>query len=256
MLLLVLKSDTTMSDASILIATVKKVLKQQGLRYRDLAKSLDISEASVKRMFSEENFSLQRLGDICGVLGISFSELSAMMESEEKRTDQLSENQELELVSDSKLILLAYLVINGFKFDEIQRYYHYSETEAIQYLVKLDRLRIIDLQPNNRIKLIISPRFSWRKEGPMQRFFTERMQGDFLKDGFVGDYSEHFFLTAMLTEKSAREFQLKISELVTEFKIRNLEDMHEPLANKDNYSMLLAIRPFRSHAFDALRREQ
>lgn len=243
-----------MNNASMLIVTLKKALKQQGLRYSDLAKSLAISEASVKRMFSEKNFSLQRLSDICGVLGMSFPELGAMMESEEKRTDRLSETQEQELVSDTKLLLMAYLVINGLSYREIQQYYQYTESETIQYLAKLDRLGIIDLLPGNRIKLIISPRFSWRRDGPMQAFFTRHMQSDFLANDFMGDGEEHNFLTAMLTEKSAREFAQKIKDLVAEFKIRNLEDKHEAVENRDTYSMLLAIRPFRAHAFDAFRR--
>jgi DNA-binding Xre family transcriptional regulator len=245
-----------MSNASLLINTLKKALKQQGLRYRDLANALEISEASVKRMFSEENFSLQRLSEICGILGMSFPELAAMMELEEKRTDRLSEQQEMELVSDIKLLLMAFLVINGWKFHEIQDYYHFTEPECIHYLAKLDRLRIIELLPNNRIKLIISPKFSWRMDGPMQQFFTQKMQHDFLKDSFLGDKAKHSFLTAMLSEKTAREFAQRIEELVTEFKVRNLEDMHAPLESREIYSMLLAIRPFRPHAFDALRREK
>lgn len=243
-----------MSEAVLIIDALKKALKQQGLRYRDLAQALEISEATVKRMFSEENFSLDRLSQICQVLGVSFTDLAAMMEAEEKRTDRLSEEQEQELVSDIKLLLMAFLAINGWQFNEIRSAYQYTEPETIRYLAKLDKLGIIELLPNNRIKLIISPKFSWRKSGPMQKFFTEHMQADFLNSDFLSEDAKHYFLTAMLTKETAREFAQRIEEVVTEFKVRNLEDMHESLEKREIYSMLLAIRPFRSHAFDMLRR--
>ena len=243
-----------MAEATLIVDALKKALKQQGIRYRDLASHLDVSEATVKRMFSEENFSLERLAQVCQILGMGFSDLAAIMEAEEKRTDRLSEEQEQELASDIKLLLMAFLVINGWQFEQIQAAYQYTAPETIQYLIKLDRLGIIELLPNNRIKLIISPKFSWRKTGPMQRFFTHHMQQDFLESDFLSEDAKHYFLTAMLSPETAHEFARRIEDVVTEFKVRNLEDMHEPLEKREVYSMLLAIRPFRPHAFDLLRR--
>lgn len=242
-----------MSETALLIKVVKKELKNQGLKYRDLARLLDISEASVKRMFSEGNFSLQRLNEICTALDIRFADLASMMKSEERRTDSLSYQQEQELVADIKLLLMAFLVINGWKFDQVQCCYRYTEHEAVQYLAHLDRLGIIELLPGNRIKLLISPKFTWRRDGPMQQFFVGHLQQDFLKHGFAGREDSHYFITGMLTEDVAHELEARIESLVQEFKNRNLENIHEPLEKRQIYSMLVAMRPWRPHAFDELR---
>ena len=58
-----------MDEVSQAVGTVKRLLKAQGLTYRDVAKALDLSEASVKRVFSDESFTVERLARIARLLG-------------------------------------------------------------------------------------------------------------------------------------------------------------------------------------------
>ena len=58
-----------------LIDAIKRLLKSRGMTYAQLATRIDLSEASVKHMFSQETMSLTRLEEICEVLGIGLSEL-------------------------------------------------------------------------------------------------------------------------------------------------------------------------------------
>ena len=46
---------------SPLISTLKRVLKTRGVTYADLAERIALSEASVKRLFSQGTFTLERL---------------------------------------------------------------------------------------------------------------------------------------------------------------------------------------------------
>ncbi|MDH5544701.1 MAG: helix-turn-helix transcriptional regulator [Gammaproteobacteria bacterium] len=242
-----------MSQPTLLISALKKVLKNQGVRYRDLAEVLGLSEASIKRMFSEGNLSIRRLGEVCAYLGVNFTDLANIMDQEERRTDRLNEQQEYELVADIKLLLMAFLVINGFHFGEIQRYYRYTDAETIRYLAHLDRIGIIDLFPNNRIRLKISPKFTWRRDGPIQKFFTQRLQPDFLASQFLNEGESHFFLTAMLSPESAKELEKRIHDLVIDFQLRNQQDGLLPLEQRTIYSMLLGMRSWHPSAFEELR---
>ena len=47
-----------MAQAGPLIETLKRELKAQGKTYVDVANVLDLSEASVKRLFADKNFTL------------------------------------------------------------------------------------------------------------------------------------------------------------------------------------------------------
>ena len=51
-----------------LIDALKRLLRGQGLTYRELASRIKMSEAAVKRMFSLRAMSLQRLEQLCDCL--------------------------------------------------------------------------------------------------------------------------------------------------------------------------------------------
>ena len=149
-----------MAQTTAIIQSLKMALKANGLTYRQVASQLALSEASVKRLFAEQSFSLQRLEQICQLVGMEISDLIKQMEAQQQQLSELTEEQEQQLVADIKLLLVAYVVINGLKFEDILEWYELSETETIQYLAKLDRIKLIDLLPNNRIRLRISPKFA------------------------------------------------------------------------------------------------
>jgi DNA-binding Xre family transcriptional regulator len=47
------------------VDTLKQELRKQRITYRRVSEALELSETSVKRLFSEEAFSLKRLEKIC-----------------------------------------------------------------------------------------------------------------------------------------------------------------------------------------------
>ena len=59
------------------------------------------------------------------------------------------------LVADPRLFLITWLVLNRTPFEHIVREYALAERDVVRYLIRLDRLRIIDLLPGNRVKLLV-----------------------------------------------------------------------------------------------------
>ena len=150
-----------MNEIARLVKTLKHRLKIQGMTYRDLALALNVSEPSVKRMFALGRFSIDRVIEIAHLLGFTLAELTHEAAASESRLHTLSDAQERELVSDAKLLLVAVCVLNQWEIGNIVDTYALSEAECIQRLVKLDRLRLIDLLPGNRIRLNVARDFDW-----------------------------------------------------------------------------------------------
>lgn len=242
-----------MAQTTSLLDTLKTVLKSNSITYRDVARHLALSEASIKRMFAEQSFSLQRLDQICQLVDMEISDLVKHMEFAQQQLNELTEAQEQELVSDVRLLLVAFLVVNGWKFEDIAKWYNLPETDIIHYLVKLDRLNLISLMPNNRIRLRISPKFAWHRNGPIQKFFTEHLQEDFLNSDFDSKYETFLFPTGMLSRASCKQFNRRISQLVQDFHIMNEQDRQLPLKDRFGYSLFLAFRPWRPDVFEKLR---
>ncbi|MCW8928768.1 MAG: helix-turn-helix transcriptional regulator [Gammaproteobacteria bacterium] len=244
-----------MSQTSSIVETLKLLLKSRGMTYRDIAQGLDLSEASIKRLFAEQNFSLQRLDQICQIIGIEISDLIKTMESQQYQLKELTVKQEEELVADTQLLLVVFVVLNGWAYEDILQWYELSESDTIRCLARLDRLKIIDLLPNNRIRLRVAANFSWRRNGPIQKFFTRNLQEDFLKSRFDKKEETLQFPSGLLSRASCDLFNRRIKQLIQEFHTLNEQDRSLPLSERVGYSLLLAFRPWRPYIFEKMRRK-
>ena len=239
-----------MAQISSLIETLKKQLKANGKTYVDVAKLLALSEASVKRLFAEQNFTLQRLEAVCQLIGLELSELVQMMESEQHKISQLSYEQEQQIASDLLLLMITACVINGYSYQDLLDQYKIKATDCIQKLAILDRLKIIELLPNNKIKLLISPNFSWLPNGPIQQFFQAKVEQDFFSSKFDQDCEQLLVLNGLLSNGSNSAFQKKLQRLAKEFSELSKQDFSLPMEQKHGNTVVLAIRQWQYSLFE------
>lgn len=244
-----------MAQTEALIDTLKQALKNYGMTYAEVAQKLAMSEANVKRMFASRRFTLERLEDVCRLIQLDLSDLFQLYEESRQRITTLSNEQEKELISDTKLLLVAVSVRNRLTFDDIINNYDITDTECIRHLAKLDKLKIIDLLPNNRIKLRIDEHFHWLPNGPIERFYEKQIQSQFLRATFNGELEERLFLFGLLGDSSAHVMIKKIKSLAKEFAELHRQDASLPLAKRHNIGFMLALRPWDLDAFLPLQKK-
>src|SRR5882672_11609624 len=136
-----------MPQAALLIDVIKKSLRERGLTYALVGKGLGLSESSVKRVFSQENLSLERLEQICALMDLEIADLFDLTRAAERRITELTDEQERALVSDPKVLLIAVLAINHWTAPVMLEKYRFSEPELVALLARLDKLGIIELLP-------------------------------------------------------------------------------------------------------------
>jgi len=244
-----------MAQTPALIDTLKQALKTHRLTYADISVRLSMSEANVKRMFAARHFTLDRLEAICGFMQMELSDLFELYEVSRQRITQLTQAQEQELVQDIKLLLVAVSVRNRLSFDDIINNYQLTHTECIRYLAKLDKIKIIDLLPNNRIKLRIDDDFRWLPNGPIERFFEKQIKNQFLKSTFKKELEHRLFLFGLLSESSIQVLLKKIQILSKEFSDLHRQDAMLPLDKRHTMGFMLAIRPWELEVFRPLRQQ-
>ena len=243
-----------MAQSLHLINTLKKALKGHGLTYADIAKKINMSEASIKRMFSEKNFSLKRLEELCQCMDLEISDLLSLMKEDEQNISQLSEAQEKEIVNDLTLLLVTVCVLNRWSLNDIMSHYKISETEGIQYLAKLDRLKIIELLPKNKIKLLVASNFNWIENGPIQQFFQSKVEKDFFNTRFKKSNERLFVINGMLAENSNAVFQKKMEKLVKEFNDLNDSDAGLSIDDRHGTTVVMAVRQWEYGLFEHMRK--
>jgi DNA-binding Xre family transcriptional regulator len=239
-----------MSQTALLINVLKKALKAHGKTYADTAKHLQISEASVKRAFSQKNFTLQRIDDICQMIGIEFTDLLQMLkDSSTAPISGLSQEQEEEIVSNLELLLVTIYVLNRWTFEQIVNHSGMSESQCIQHLAHLDRLKMIELLPKNRIKLLIAPNFQWRENGPIQQLFLRKLQSDFFNSRFNKKQEKLIVINGMLAPSSMSVFNRKMEHLAKEFDELSSDDAGLPFDQRNGTTVVLAMRPWKVGMF-------
>jgi DNA-binding Xre family transcriptional regulator len=243
-----------MSQTRHIVETLKQELRKQGVTYRQVAKALDLSEASIKRLFAENAFTLSRLEQICEMLHLEIADLIHQMEKDIELTHQLTLEQETELVSDVKLLMMAHFLMNKLEFSEIIDLYDISETEGIRLLARLDRMKIIELQPGNRVKLMVSKHFQLLPGGPIQRFYEKVVQTEFFNSSFSRSGEFRIYVSGMFSRNANAEIIRKIKRLAED--AHDLRDDSDslPLNERFGCSLIMAIRPWEVKVFDALRR--
>jgi len=244
-----------MAQISPLLNTLKKALKAHGLTYLKIAEALELSEASVKRLFAEQTISLQRLEQICQLMEIEISDLVQMMNEQQPRLQNLSVEQEKEITQDLILLLVTVSVLNRWTLQNILTFYKLSEAECIQKLARLDKLKIIELLPKNKIKLLVAPNFSWRENGPIQQFFQEKIAAEYFKTKFKDEDECLIVLNGMLSSQSNGEFQRKLKKLARDFDDINNDDVSLPMEQRNGVTVVMAVRNWRYGLFAPLLRK-
>jgi DNA-binding Xre family transcriptional regulator len=243
-----------MAQRTQIVAELKRMLKEHHITYAVVATKLELSLASVKRLFSTGDFSLQRLDAICELAGVEMSDLVERMSERTAPVNQLTVAQEQEVVSDPKLFLVTWLVFNRTKFEDIVKGYTLSEREVQKYLIKLDRLHIIELQPLNRVRLLVSRHFSWRAGGPVQRYLHQKLLKEFLSTNFSDDCDEFFFHGGAVSEHVLSQLKRALQHAAREC-IEIIEADQSPPASRNGAAFVLALRPWQYSGFAEFSRE-
>jgi transcriptional regulator with XRE-family HTH domain len=244
-----------MAQRSQIVTELKRALRARGLTYAQVARHLGLSEASVKRLFAAGDFSLERLDLICELAGLELSELVEQMQQQASPVNQLTLAQEQEVVADSKLFLMTWLVLNRWQLEEIVKTYEFTQREALRYLIKLDRLRIIELQPGNRTRVLVSRHFAWRPGGPVHNYIHQKLIKEFLATHFHGDRAELIFYGGVVSTGAYTQIKRTLQNAVRECTEIVDRDRAVPLDDRAGAAFLVALRPWQYSGFSQFLRK-
>jgi DNA-binding Xre family transcriptional regulator len=233
-----------MNDVHGIVEALKKVVRMRGLTYAELARRVRLSEASVKRLFSQRTFTLARLAQFCDALEIDFGELARLARGREGDASEMTIAQETALAADARMLSVFYLVVNGWTFDEIVARYQITPVQCVGCLAKLDRLKLIDLMPGNRVRVKLPRGTRLRADGPVRRRHGKRAVEDFLAPQFdrAGGYFTFEFRD--LSRASFEILRRKLERLAIEFGELGELDSHVAPNRRETIGMALGLRPW------------
>jgi hypothetical protein len=244
-----------MATSVALVEALKRELRARKITYAAVARHLGISEVSVKRMFSRHEFSLSRIDGICELARLEFSDIARSLSAQSSVISQLTHQQEKEFVADHRLMLVALSVLNNWTFEQIVRGYDLSEAECVKLLMRLDRLKFIELLPNNRVRLLVSRAFTWIPGGPIQEFFKSQAQIDFFQVNFDREGELLLLANGALSRRSVAALLARLKQLAGEFAEMRIDDAGLPSGERRPITLLLAARPWEPRVLHRFRRK-
>jgi hypothetical protein len=232
---------------------LKAHYRARGLGYRDVAKSLKLSEATIKRIFSTRDCTLARLEQLCSVVQVDLAEIARGAPRVSRLITRLAKEQEQELVDDVRLLIVAVCAMGNMPLEDIVRAYHITRAQGIGLLAKLDRIGFLELLENNRYRLRVARSFQWIPDGPIMRW-VKKQAADYFEYPFVQP-GEMLRIVNVRVSKEARVALLaRLEQLALEYAEQHNADSWLPLEQRESISLCLAVRPWEPAAFARLAR--
>ena len=236
-----------------IMTSLKVIMKSRQITYRDLARHIRLSEASVKRIFSRTTLTLTRLDEICKALEVSMSEVVRLAGEQSADTPEpLTLEQETALAADPKLLTCFYLLANGRTGRDVSAQLGVDERAVRRLMVRLDALRVIELRSKLRARTRAASVLAWRPDGPLRRLYENQIRQEFLQAAFSRSGEALHFLSAELSDASCKVLLRKLERMAGEF--RDLAELDRTVSPRDKRSVaaLLAVRPWVFSMFKSL----
>jgi len=240
-------SATEQKQRSGLFASLKQVLKAQGLRYKDLAEKMNTSEPTIKRLFAEQDCKLSRLMEMCEAIGISFTELVELAANQTVYPTELSFETEQALASKPGLMSFFMLLVSEFDIDFIVERNQLSKQDGYLYLRELEKLELIRLRQDDSYYFIVNRPILWRLDGPLHSTLVSVNQG-FIKESISRNNKEKYpFYSAsrLLSPNSIQQLSQDIDNLYQSFqKQAALDQMFYPREELLPFKTVLTLGAF------------
>src|SRR5256886_15960179 len=156
------------------VEALKKCLRGRGMTSAALERELGVSEASVKRMFSRSSFTLSRIEEILAALDLDLHEVARMSLASAAGPTELTLDQETALAKDERLISVFWLVLNGWRYEQIAEAFSISRAELTLGFARLDRLKLLEWGKGERARLRVAKDFQWRAGGAGEKGYGRR----------------------------------------------------------------------------------
>jgi len=175
-------------EVEALLAALKSALKTRGVTYSAVAAALGTSLPTVKRMLNKGAIPLSTLARIAALVDLSIAALSERAVAARKTITFFDEAQDELFFRRPEMLAYFSRLLDGETPQQIERAVGLSPASTTAYLLALDKARLIELLPDNRVRLLVrSPCGFSRRSKTLARDL--RAQVDTIADGLFARFA-------------------------------------------------------------------
>lgn len=152
---------------------LKQQLRERGISYRELSRGLEVSESTVKRLFSSKSLSMDEFEKCCQFLGLPISDVLLAASGESAKLAQLSWDQEDFLCQNPVSDYLFLRLMFGFSIEDVQKELHLTPSDLKRALAGLEKHSLLSISKKNKPLIKKRGPFHWIEGGPFERTFKK-----------------------------------------------------------------------------------
>lgn len=153
--------------------TLKEQMRKKHFSYADFAKSLEVSEATIKRRLNGEDISIEQLREMASVMDIGFYELIELSKQQDNQVHTFTLEQENFLAKDLNHILVFRQLLMKNNLSKIIKITKMTEGALRKILRQLEEHALIKVMPQDRILMQVSFPFAWISAGPLEKTYDK-----------------------------------------------------------------------------------
>lgn len=210
-------------NTEVVCAQIKLALKTKSITQDDFAIMLGISVPTIKRWLRGEGLLFRDLTKMLELLDLRLSEVSLIAEGNLNTQFNYSVTQEEALANTEGLLAFFDQLLKGRTPKQIAKSYKLSEKSLTFYLSKLDKIKLIQWLPQDKVKLLVSGEPSWIQNGLLSQKFKKQIIEEHLRHHLnskdqmkVGIYS--------LSKASYQKINIKMNEVIEQLRIMEIKD--------------------------------
>ena len=246
---------------SLFMQELKKIFKRKKIKYINVAKKLNMSESSVKRLMSGKDSSLSRIESLCEVAEISFLDLVSLCKDTSPSILLLTKEQDRYFAKNTACFYFFHLLYEEHSsVKEIKKEYKLTSKTISQFLKKLEELGILERHPHDKIKWLVHGHISLPEITGLGKHLFQTSIANFSKL-----VSDNKLLKAKLAGKSAtfsigEHYLKKETGDIFERRFKELAGEMEQAASREEriydheeltlYTSLISLMPLRLYFED------
>lgn len=195
--------------------TLKTVLRARKITYAELARRLETSEPTIKRIFAARDDKLSRILEICDALELSLEDVVAQATRTTITPVLLGDRIEAQLADDPSLFNFFILLRDGMPAEEIARQFNLDTGRTLHLGRKLEHLGLAQVMPTGRIRMVLDHPIQFRRDGPLHRALMQ-INLDFCRQVFLApDTDSAAFVTQSrrISDDTARHVMTELRKL-------------------------------------------
>ena len=233
----------TPTTAQMIGLVLKDELRRQGIRNRDVASRLEVSETTVKRYLRGEGLDVTVLEKITDMANLDLLALLALVRQRASSKPRLSTVQQEALAKSPLCRTIFFFLHRGLTLAQIAKELEITPQKLDAQLVKLENWGLIRKLPNNQIETLAVAYFDPKDRGPLMSIARDLARRFLLEIDLRSENCDWFYVAEWLSQTSIDRVREMLQRFSSEIYKLGANDMTLSPREAKYYQVFIATQP-------------